>query len=122
MPRGGYRPGAGRPKGSRTRPKGERAPKTPAAPPKTAETKAPPPPSPAPTSFKTSIEFAMAAINGEVEGVEMSDRVRLAVALMPFQAPKLGEKKDGGTKDPKPPSTKFAPKAPPGPRLAVSND
>jgi len=135
MARGGFRPGAGRPKGARSKPKvatpAKATRKAAAKPRKTVETTLPPLPSTTPSSpqaaspkkFATAIEFAMDAINNP--DVDITDKVRLAIALMPFQAPKLAEQKpDTGKGGKKPLSSKFAPPPPPGskPQLAVSND
>ena len=77
MPRGGARPGAGRPKGSgsskgicsvvgalRAGDIGSRR-------------------------FETALEFAMSVINDSAS--DMNDKIRLAIAAMPFQHPKLAE-------------------------------
>lgn len=141
MARGGFRPGAGRPKGARTKPKEDRSvkatKKAPAkkrqpakrvvkkeaiAPPATTLATQPDPPPARPKKYATSIDFAMDAINDT--NVDMADKVRLAIALMPYQAPKLAEQKQGDGKGKKAPSSKFAPPPPPGskPKLAVSND
>ena len=80
MPRGGSRPGAGRPKGSTSSKRlrtgiaalqgdiGSRL-------------------------FKTALEFAMSVINDPA--AEMNDKIRLAIAAMPFQHPKLAERSTG---------------------------
>ncbi|MBP8234618.1 MAG: hypothetical protein KAY22_20185 [Rhizorhabdus sp.] len=77
----------------------------------------------APNQFSSSIEFAMSVINDP--NADTADKIRLAIALMPFQAPKLAEKKaDDGKGGKRSVSSKFAPPPPPGskPQLAVSND
>lgn len=42
-----------------------------------------------PVRFKTALEFAMATINDPL--AEMADKVRLAIAAMPFQHGKIAE-------------------------------
>lgn len=78
--------------------------------------------------FKDALDFAMAVMNGDVEGAEMADRVRLAVAAMPFQHPKLAEKPatkgDQKTANAKSAALgKYAPPPPPGsrPKVVVDN-
>lgn len=111
MARGGCRPGAGRPK--RT-----------AAPAKTVKAAelvlktAAQDPGP----FASALEFAMAIINDP--GADIDARIRLAIAAMPFQHPKL-ESVGQGKKDAKAEAAKtaasgrFAP--PPAPKLVVNN-
>lgn len=117
MARGGFRPGAGRPKGtgktSKPVTKAEKvlsaaAPDVPA----TIESK----------RFKTALEFAMATINDA--GADMADKVRLAIAAMPFQHPKLadvgqGKKEQAAEAAKAAGSGRFAAPAPP--KLAVDN-
>lgn len=117
MPRGGARPGAGRPKKSKSASPAvrkvvrdlKRKPSKAAG--KAAEV------------HKTALEFAMAMINDP--NVEMDDKVRLAIAAMPFQHPKL-EGKTAGKKEERADAAKrvssggrFATQAPP--KLVVNN-
>ncbi|WP_207479554.1 hypothetical protein [Arenibaculum pallidiluteum] len=120
MARGGFRPGAGRPKGAKKA--------TPAV--KKAEAvldqaAAAAPEAPAPKRrFATALDFAMAAINGELPDIESADRTRLAIAAMPYQHPKLAEQAPG-KKAEKEKAAEQAGKgrfaAPAGPRLVASN-
>jgi hypothetical protein len=81
--RGGARPGAGRPKGSASTKDiqpvigvlraGGRGPR-----------------------FKNALEFAMATINDST--AEMGDKIKLAIAAMPYQHPKLAEEPAAGKK------------------------
>lgn len=122
MSRGGFRVGAGRPKGARTRAKEAAAKQQPTTT-SPVTTEQPAPATPPRVAFKTAIEFAMSVINDP--DADAADKVRLAIALMPFQAPKLAEKKaDDGKGAKRSVSSKFAPPPPPGskPHLAVSND
>jgi hypothetical protein len=76
MARGGFRPGAGRPRGASTAGKKEKAVE------RTLETA-----SQGSKRFKTALEFAMDVINdGEAP---LDAKIRLAIAAMPFQNPKL---------------------------------
>ena len=43
--------------------------------------------------FNTALDFAMSVINDP--GAEMNDKIRLAIAAMPFQHPKLAEQSAG---------------------------
>lgn len=112
MARGGARPGAGRPKGSRA-PESKETTKT---------EKALQSAKPGGKRFETALDFAMEMINDPE--APMADRVRLAIAAMPFQHPKL-EPRTQGKKDEKAEaakaagSGKFKPSAPP--RLVSSN-
>lgn len=134
MARGGFRPGAGRPKGTgkggsgRKAKKEHRATKLANAAESVLKQAIAGADEPKLPKFQNALEFAMAAINGSVDGVEMGDKVRLAIAAMPFQAPKLAEKpvsqgqkrsekiKDGS-------SGKYAAPPPPGgrPKVVVDN-
>lgn len=40
--------------------------------------------------FRTALDFAMAVINGDV-AADMEAKIRLAIAVLPFQHPKLAE-------------------------------
>ena len=80
MPRGGSRPGAGQPKGSTSSKhlrtgiaalQGDISSRR----------------------FKTALEFAMSVINDPTS--DMNDKIRLAIAAMPFQHPKLAERPAG---------------------------
>lgn len=136
MARGGFRPGAGRPKGSGKKaakkdPKsvGKQAASIGAAAEKVL--KATDPASKSQTStkrFETALDFAMAAINGDVTGVEVDDKVRLAVAAMPFQHARLADKpmtkaESRSAKAKAGSVGKYAPVAPPGsrPNLVIDN-
>jgi hypothetical protein len=77
MPRGGTRPGAGRPKGSRTIPS------------VSADLRS----DPGSHRFKTALEFGMSVVNDP--SAEMNDRIRLAIAMLPYQHPKLAEQQGG---------------------------
>lgn len=109
MARGGYRPGAGRPKGATGTSKEVRK----------AEQKLA---AGGGRGFATALEFAMSVINDPK--ADMSDKIRLAVAAMPFQHAKLAEKAQGKRADQadkakKAASGKFAPPAPP--KLVIDN-
>ena len=112
MAKGGYRPGAGRPRGSTTAGKKVKAAeKALQAAPQGSH------------RFETALDFAMAAINGEVEA-DMDGKIRLAIAAMPFQHPKkeataAGKKEQREEKAKAAASGKFAPPAPP--KLVVDN-
>jgi phage-related minor tail protein len=43
--------------------------------------------------FETALEFAMSVINDTA--ADMNDKIRLAIAAMPFQHPKLAEQSAG---------------------------
>ncbi|WP_188260859.1 hypothetical protein [Azospirillum tabaci] len=111
MARGGYRAGAGRPKGATKASKQEKAVE------RTLE--AAPPES---KRFKTALDFAMDVINRD--DAPMDAKIRLAIAAMPFQHPKM-EAAVAGKKEQKEEAAKaaaqgrFAPPAPP--KLAVDN-
>lgn len=111
MARGGARPGAGRPKGSTKRSAEELAAEAALRDGKTGTKR-----------FKSALEFAMATINDP--DVSMDAKIRLAVAAMPFQHPKL-ESVGQGKKDQKAQAAreaavgKLAP--PPAPKLIVDN-
>lgn len=136
MARGGFRPGAGRPKGSgkkaaKREPKAGGKKATPIGDAVEKVLKATDPTSKSQTStkrFETALDFAMAAINGDVPDVEVDDKVRLAVAAMPFQHARLADKPmtkaEARSAKAKAGSTgKYAPVAPPGsrPNLVVDN-
>jgi hypothetical protein len=155
MARGGFRPGAGRPRKSGSKPKPEfvdtpNDAKRPLRAPKQRAAKVPADAGPAEQigaaaqrvldqaakdpekacgrKFRDALDFAMAVMNGEVEGADMPDKVRLAVAAMPFQHAKLAEKPatKGETKAERAKSAasgKFAPPPPPGsrPKVVVDN-
>ena len=81
MPRGGARPGAGRPKGST----GTTAARAATSALRAGDGGA--------RRFQTALEFAMSVINDPA--ADMADKVRLAVAAMPYQHPKLAEQPAG---------------------------
>ncbi len=107
MARGGFRTGAGRPKGARQSSKkvvaAEKALKV-------------------GRKFATALDFAMDVINDPA--ADMNDRVRLAVAVLPFQHAKIAEQVPG-KKEQKSEKAKevargrFAPPSPP--KLIVNN-
>lgn len=112
MARGGFRPGAGRPRGASTAGKKERAVE------RTLETA-----SPGSKRFKTALDFAMDVINDG--DAPLDAKIRLAIAAMPFQHPKL-EAAAPGKKEQRQANAeaaagagKFA--APSGPKLAIDN-
>lgn len=76
MPSGGSRPGAGRPRGSIS----SKRLRTEIA---TIQRDI------SSRRFKTALEFAMSVINDP--NADMNDKIRLAIAAMPFQHPKLAE-------------------------------
>lgn len=77
MARGGYRPSAGRPVGSKTaKPDVKAAEVALSGPPDTV-------------IFTSALDFAMHVINDKA--AEMSDKIRLAIAAMPFQHARLSE-------------------------------
>ena len=109
MARGGYRPGAGRPKGAAGTSKEVRK----------AERKLA---AGGVRGFATALEFAMSVINDPA--ADMNDKIRLAVAAMPFQHAKLAEKAQGKRagqveKAREIAKGRFAPPSPP--RLIVDN-
>ncbi|WP_454917320.1 hypothetical protein [Xanthobacter sediminis] len=77
--------------------------------------------------FANALDFAMAVLNDEIDGVEMADKVRMAVAAMPFQHPKLAEKpatkgEERAEKAKAAASGRYAPPPPPGrPKVVVDN-
>ncbi|MFH5927069.1 hypothetical protein [Roseomonas xinghualingensis] len=78
---------------------------------------------PASKRFTTALDFAMAAINGDVEA-DLDSKVRLAIAAMPFQHAKLesaapGKKQQRQESAEKSAAGRFAPPAPP--KLVVNN-
>lgn len=79
MARGGYRPGAGRPKGAKSTAPTERqvdaAERTLQASPRRSK------------KFKTALDFAMAIINDPDAPIDA--KIKLAQAAMPFQSPKV---------------------------------
>lgn len=83
MARGGFRPGAGRPVGAVAKDKKVKAAETALTSEKASVRR-----------FKTALEFAMAVINGEVDA-GMADRVRLAIAAMPYQTPRMADAAPG---------------------------
>lgn len=134
MARGGFRPGAGRPRKSG----GEAGAKAKTDAPKRAkraiaepigaaaqrvlEAAAGQPEKAKGRKFESALDFAMAVLNGEIEDAEMADKVRLAVAAMPFQHAKLAEKAEskGDAKAASAKSAasgKYAPPPPPGSRV-----
>jgi len=133
MARGGFRPGAGRPRKSG----GEAGAKAKAGAPRGKRTQAEPigaaaqrvleaatghPEKAKSRKFESALDFAMAVLNGEIGGAEMADKVRLAVAAMPFQHAKLAEKAEskGNAKAASAKSAasgKYAPPPPPGSRV-----
>lgn len=120
MARGGFRPGAGRPKGARTATKQERKVvktlEAAAADPEAAQDRPR-------TAFKTALDFAMDVINDPVQ--PMDAKVRLAIAAMPFQNPKLEAvgtgKKERQQEEAKDLARNGKFSTPTGPRLAVNN-
>jgi hypothetical protein len=80
MPSGGSRPGAGRPRGSTS----SKRLRTEIA---TIQRDI------SSRRFKTALEFAMSVINDP--NADMNDKIRLAIAAMPFQHPKLAERPAG---------------------------
>jgi hypothetical protein len=111
MARGGARPGAGRPKGTR-KSKSKVAATERALTQGKTETK----------TFADALEFAMATINDPT--ADLDGKIRLAIAAMPFQHPKIADvkasKKDAQHQAAKEASKgKFAPAAPP--KLVVNN-
>lgn len=111
MPRGGYRPGAGRPKGLTKANSEERA-----AEKVLAEAK------PGSKKHKSALAFAMDVINDAEAPLDA--KIRLAIAAMPFQHPKLeasamGKKEQREEAARKAAAGKFAPPAPP--KLVVDN-
>lgn len=81
MPRGGARTGAGRPKGSGS----SKAIRSAVSALQTDNISS--------HRFKTALEFAMSVINDTA--ADMNDKIRLAIAAMPFQHPKLAEQSAG---------------------------
>lgn len=81
MAKGGARPGAGRPKGARNF-KTEDKPVIKAV--QTLDTGKPG------RKFDTALEFAMDVINDP--SADPEHKIRLAIAAMPYQHPKIGEK------------------------------
>ncbi|ONG53458.1 hypothetical protein BKE38_12140 [Pseudoroseomonas deserti] len=135
MAKGGFRPGAGRPKGAATRSgKGPAKAKVKAAE-KVLEkaAKAPPPAKataaeegqgaePSTRRFASALDFAMEMINDPQASMDV--KVRLAVAALPFQHPKLegaapGKKEQRQQAAEAAAGGKFAPPAPP--KLVVDN-
>jgi hypothetical protein len=112
MARGGYRPGAGRPRGSNKLP--AQAGVAVAA--LTASQRDS-------LEFATALEFAMSVINNPAETIDA--RIRMAIAAMPFQSAKL-ESIGAGKKDAKAEAAKAASSgrfaAPAPPKLVVDND
>lgn len=111
MARGGARPGAGRPKGSR-KSKSKVAIAERVLTKGKTETK----------TFADALEFAMATINDPA--AELDGKIRLAIAAMPFQHPKIADvkatKKDAQNQAAKAASKgKFAPAT--APKLIVNN-
>lgn len=107
MARGGFRPGAGRPPGTKKQ-------KTDAVPGKTTETNA------STEKQKTPLEYLLAVMNDPA--VDQERRDRLAIAAAPFVHPRAGAagKKDERAERAKAVGTgKFAP--PPAPKLVVNN-
>lgn len=100
MPRGGYRPGAGRP---RKHPKPAPEVKREAPEPQTA---------PAPTEYKP-LEYMLKVMNDSNENAEM--RARMAVAAAPYVHPKAGEqgKKEQKNEAAKRVASRFGASAPP---------
>ena len=76
MARGGARPGAGRPKRQPDPKVGKAAERLKAKPPAAPE-----------RHYASALEFAMAVINDPE--AHMADKIRLAIAALPFQHPKL---------------------------------
>jgi hypothetical protein len=81
MPRGGYRPGAGRPKGAKNK-----KPASGAVRDAISDLQAAVPGS---RKFDDAVQFAMDVINDT--SASMDDKVRLAIAVMPYQRPKLAD-------------------------------
>lgn len=111
MARGGFRAGAGRPKGTTRAPKKVKAAERTLA---RAE--------PATRRFETALDFAMAVINDP--DANQDAKIRLAIAAMPFQHPKLeaaaaGKKEQRQEKANEVAKGKFASPAPP--KLIVDN-
>lgn len=83
MSRGGARPGAGRPRKVRT--EEDLAQKAAAV--AVANDDA------APTTFKTALDWCMHIINSA--DAPLNEKAKLAVAVLPFQTPKVGERPAG---------------------------
>lgn len=88
MPRGGRRPGAGRPRKDRTPDELQEFEDRLAA-----EKALPDPPADGEHRYKTSLEFAMAIINDDEK--PLAERRRLAIAALPYQHEKLAERPAG---------------------------
>lgn len=111
MPRGGVRPGAGRPAGSKKAGKKVKA-----------TEKALSTAKPTSKTFQSALEFAMAMINDA--DVDMDTKTRLAIAAMPYQTPRPVAAKPtgndrGGSGSGKASSGRFA--TPAAPKLAIDN-
>lgn len=121
MARGGFRPGAGRPKSAAKRTPADKAKRSiVSAAQVVAATDEPT--KGAVKKFDTALDFAMAIIN-DADAL-MSDKIKLAVAVLPFQHPRLegmapGKKDIQASAAREAAKGKFAPPA--GPRLAVNN-
>ncbi len=103
MPRGGARPGAGRPR-------------------KVPGMYSPPPASDS-VKFQSALDFAMAVINDPAAPLEA--KIRLAVAVMPFQHMRLAERrasKKGEAAEAAKKAARGTFAVPAGPKLVVSND
>lgn len=102
MARGGYRPGAGRPKGSTKKAKEEAAQRAAVQPPEVN------------AGDKTPLEYMLAVMNDPE--VDAARRDRMAIAAAPFQHARVGEnnkreeKKDAAKEAA---AGRFAPSAPP---------
>ena len=88
MPRGGPRPGSGRPRKDRTPDELQEFEDKLAA-----EKALPDPPAHAKHRYKSSLEFAMAIINDDEK--PLAERRRLAIAALPYQHEKLAERPAG---------------------------
>ncbi len=116
MARGGFRPGAGRPKGAKKQDKTSKAAQAEKALEAHQDTK----------KFKTALDYAMDVINDP--NADKEQKTRLAIALLPFQHPKLADKpatirEDRAKNAMAAASGKYAPPPPPGtrPKVVVDN-
>lgn len=119
MARGGYRPGAGRPRKNAATVPPKLAPPDPPAAPGAAEAPAEAPLQPA----QTPLAYMLDVMNDP--GAEVARRDRMAIAAAPFMHPRVAEESGAGKREKEAEAArqaatgKFAPPAPP--RLVVDN-